>query len=296
MKKKLDFDVVIPCFKSSEVLSTLIGEIVEVKITKFKLNRIILVLDGIDLETKKFIFDLKKKYKIITVLQLAKNYGQLEATRIGFEHSSSNIVITIDDDGQHPLQGIKKILSKYENKDFDLIYLNPSNIRAINLKFVLSRIFKYVLFLIDDDNKKYLNSISFRVINREKIWRDYIINKRKYTFYSFEKCLIISSNKIFSELIKYNLDTRKNSRYSIIKYFILATHLIFLTRLKKSLFVLYLLIYLTGFLTIKNYLMKVIFFFWITTFHYIFLTKRNKYRQKMIEKRDVLSNDIKILK
>jgi undecaprenyl-phosphate 4-deoxy-4-formamido-L-arabinose transferase len=59
--------------------------------------------------------------KIIAV-QLMRNYGQHNALMCGFRHTRGALIVTMDDDLQHPPEEIPQLLKTIRSGDLDLVY------------------------------------------------------------------------------------------------------------------------------------------------------------------------------
>ena len=119
----MDVSVIIPVYNSEQTLEELFGKI---KITFEELGKsyeIIAIEDGSSDNSWEVLESLKKEYpSLLTIIRLTKNYGQHNATLCGFEYSSGELLITIDDDMQICPSEIKKLYSQYREAEADLIY------------------------------------------------------------------------------------------------------------------------------------------------------------------------------
>ena len=117
------FSVVVPVYNSEETLEELF-------------LRSKAVFDGMDASFE-FIFvedcgrdnswgalqQLKKEHPdLITAIKLHRNYGQHNATICGMGFARGDMVITLDDDLQHPPEEIPKLIEKQKETDADLTY------------------------------------------------------------------------------------------------------------------------------------------------------------------------------
>lgn len=67
------------------------------------------------------LLGLAKKYDNLSVLNLSRNFGQHNATIAGLNHARGEYVITMDDDLQHPVSEIFKLVGEIE-KGYDVVY------------------------------------------------------------------------------------------------------------------------------------------------------------------------------
>ncbi|RLD81815.1 MAG: glycosyltransferase [Bacteroidetes bacterium] len=64
----------------------------------------------------------KENPELVTVIKLHRNYGQHNASICGFGFARGEMIITIDDDLQHPPEEIPKLIEKQKENDADIVY------------------------------------------------------------------------------------------------------------------------------------------------------------------------------
>lgn len=121
MKK---ISVVIPAYNSSASLRILIEKLEKELIAATTNYEVILVNDGSQDETWKTIEILCEENRLIRGINLMRNYGQHNALLCGIRAATGEIIITMDDDLQHPPQEIHKLLSKLA-EGYDVVYGTP---------------------------------------------------------------------------------------------------------------------------------------------------------------------------
>ena len=112
---------VIPCYRSEKTLPDVIDEI---KTTMAELGHefeIILVNDSSPDNTFEVIKKIASENDNILGIDLAKNFGQHCALMAGMRHSSGDVVVCLDDDGQTPANEVGKLLDKLD-EGFDVCY------------------------------------------------------------------------------------------------------------------------------------------------------------------------------
>ncbi len=113
---------VIPCYRSENTLPKVIEEI---NMTMGTLGdysyEIILVNDSSPDGTINTIRELCTKYKNITGIDLAKNFGQHAALMAGMRQAKGDVVVCLDDDGQTPADEVGKLLDKLK-EGYDVVY------------------------------------------------------------------------------------------------------------------------------------------------------------------------------
>ena len=116
---------VIPCYRSEKTLPDVIDEI---KSTMAEIGHefeIILVNDSSPDNTFEVIKKLASENDNILGIDLAKNFGQHCALMAGMRHSSGDVVVCLDDDGQTPANEVGKLLGKLD-EGFDVSCKNCS--------------------------------------------------------------------------------------------------------------------------------------------------------------------------
>lgn len=119
--KRISF--VIPCYRSEQTLPKVIEEI-NTKMSTMSDSYsydIVLVNDCSPDNTYKTIEELAKAQDNILGINLAKNFGQHAALMAGLRHSTGDIVVCLDDDGQTPADEVDKLLAEIENGQ-DVVY------------------------------------------------------------------------------------------------------------------------------------------------------------------------------
>jgi glycosyltransferase involved in cell wall biosynthesis len=113
--------VVVPCYRSAATLPTLVTRIGEVLPDTVSAYEIILVVDGSPDGTWDVAQSLARRHAGVRALQLARNYGQHNALVAGIRAARYDVVVTMDDDLQHPPTQIPVLLEALED-DIDLVY------------------------------------------------------------------------------------------------------------------------------------------------------------------------------
>ena len=112
---------VIPCYRSSKTIGGVVNEIESTMAQLAYEYEIILVNDSSPDDTFAVISALAEADGHITAVDLAKNFGQHAALMCGIRHSSGDILVCLDDDGQTPADEVGKLLEKVE-AGYDVVY------------------------------------------------------------------------------------------------------------------------------------------------------------------------------
>jgi glycosyltransferase involved in cell wall biosynthesis len=217
----MDFSIIIPVYNSEETIEELFNGIKKTFEDLGKSYEVIIVEDGsTDNSWKKLEYLKKDNPSIITIIKLTKNYGQHNATLCGFEYSTGDLLITIDDDLQIHPDEIKKLFAKYSETETDLIYgyfkkKRHSILRNLGSKF-LKRSSKQ-LFKAPGEGS------SFRLIRKE-LANNIIQHVQNFVFID-ELLLWYTDNIDFVE-VKHEKRRHQRSGYSYVKLFKIFTNII----------------------------------------------------------------------
>lgn len=107
---------VIPCYCSEYTIEAVVAEIQQevAKQTKYDYE-IILVNDHSKDNTKNVIWKLAQENPRIVVIDFSQNFGQHSATLAGFHKVRGEYVVTMDDDGQMPVESVFDLIHELEN-------------------------------------------------------------------------------------------------------------------------------------------------------------------------------------
>lgn len=161
--------VVIPCYRSELTLAALVGRLLA------SLNgmrsggdiggfEVILVVDGSPDETASLAVGLARDYSDITAIILRRNFGQHNALVAGVRAARNEVVVTLDDDLQHPPEEIPALLHGLD-AGTDLVYGVPVNEEHGVLRSFASRTVKRALRLSGVPNAPLIGA--FRAFRTE---------------------------------------------------------------------------------------------------------------------------------
>lgn len=118
---------VIPCYRSAKTLEGVVAEIRETMQSMITYEYdIFLVNDCSPDDTYEVITTLAQKYKNISGISLAKNFGQHAALMAGLHKADGDIVVCLDDDGQTPADEVGKLIDGIEQGS-DVVYASYDN-------------------------------------------------------------------------------------------------------------------------------------------------------------------------
>jgi undecaprenyl-phosphate 4-deoxy-4-formamido-L-arabinose transferase len=114
--------VVVPVYGSAKTLRPLFDRLCGVLEGTDEAFEVIFVDDGSPDESWEVLVELHGADPRVKAVQLMRNYGQHNALMAGFRHAQGRIVVTLDDDLQHPPEEIPKLLDALRATELDLVY------------------------------------------------------------------------------------------------------------------------------------------------------------------------------
>ena len=121
MVSKYSLSIVVPVFRGANTIQTLVEHLVQLDIPGGM--QIILVVDGSPDNSTEICRKLCASYVTpITVVDLAKNFGEHNAVMAGLGYADGEYVITLDDDLQNPPEEVRKLWQYTQDNDYDVVY------------------------------------------------------------------------------------------------------------------------------------------------------------------------------
>lgn len=117
----LKISFVIPCYKSENTICSVVNEIQTIMDVSDYDYEIILVNDGSPDDVWNIIEKLVREDVHIIGVDLSKNFGQASAVMAGYSQTSGDYIITLDDDGQSPIDSTLEIIKKIIDSDADAV-------------------------------------------------------------------------------------------------------------------------------------------------------------------------------
>ncbi len=140
----LSVSVVIPVYNSQEILATLINRLENVFSRLGTAYEIILVNDGSRDDSWGVIYRLANKWNFVRGINLMRNYGQHNSLLCGIRAAEHEIIVTMDDDLQHPPEEIPGLLEKLA-EGYDVVYGTPQHEQHSIWRNIASQVTKLTL-------------------------------------------------------------------------------------------------------------------------------------------------------
>jgi undecaprenyl-phosphate 4-deoxy-4-formamido-L-arabinose transferase len=136
--------VVIPVYRSADSLPELLAELARVLPTMSAAYEVVLVDDASPDDSWRVIQALVPQYPFLRAIQLMRNYGQHNALLCGIRAARFDVIVTMDDDLQHPPDQIPALLAELD-KGYDVVYGAPEAEQHGLLRDLASQVTKWAL-------------------------------------------------------------------------------------------------------------------------------------------------------
>jgi len=136
--------VVTPVYNGEASVAELCRRLSEVLPRVATQHEIILVNDGSRDRSWEVISELSSQTPAVRGLNLMRNYGQHNALLCGIRAAKYDVIVTIDDDLQHPPEEIPRLLARLQ-EGFDVVYGAPKAEQNGFLRALASRITRLAL-------------------------------------------------------------------------------------------------------------------------------------------------------
>lgn len=113
--------VVVPVYNSAEILPALVERLGQVLPTLAARYELLLVNDGSRDASWEVVQRLAREREWVRGLDLARNFGQHNALLAGIRQARHELLVTLDDDLQHPPEEIGRLLDELE-QGLDVVY------------------------------------------------------------------------------------------------------------------------------------------------------------------------------
>jgi len=143
----MNLSIVVPVYKGETLIEPLVAQLSKTLPAFTEKYEIILVNDGSPDNSWLLIQELARTYPWVKGIRMMRNYGQHNATLCGVRAACYEVVITMDQDLQHPPEEIPLLLAKLE-EGYDVVYGAPRklpqgvvrNLMTAGIKWILAQV------------------------------------------------------------------------------------------------------------------------------------------------------------
>ncbi len=160
-----NISVVIPVYNSESILPNLVARLIETLNSISSNYEILLINDGSQDKSWTSIQKLSVENKQVRGVNLRRNYGQHNALLCGIRLAQHDVIVTMDDDLQHPPEEIHKLVQRL-NEGYDVVYGIPAELVHSSWRNFSSRFTKRFLGkILGVEGIKYISA--FRAFKKE---------------------------------------------------------------------------------------------------------------------------------
>ena len=143
----MNLSVVVPIYKGETFIQPLVTELIHTLPAISENYEIVLVNDGSPDNSWQLIQTMTREHPCVKGIRMMRNYGQHNATLCGVRAARYEVVVTMDQDLQHPPAEIPRMLSKLE-EGYDVVYGAPRklpqslwrNVMTASIKWILAKV------------------------------------------------------------------------------------------------------------------------------------------------------------
>lgn len=157
---------------------------------------------------------------IVSGIRLSRNFGQHSATLCGFFHAKGNLIITMDDDLQHPPEEIPKLIAEQNTTGADIVYGINSHQKKSLWRMAGSRIMKKGAQTVKNGKGE---GSSFRLLISDLVKS---LAKNENRFVYIEDMIYWYTTNISFAQVEWSNGKDKKSRYSLGSLFTLSHDII----------------------------------------------------------------------
>ena len=137
--------VVVPVFGGLETLPELVRQVIAVMRAAERSVEIVLVDDSGSDESWSAVRSVTDAHPGVRSIRLARNFGQHNALLCGIRAATMPIVVTVDDDLQHPPAEIPRLLDRLVGDELDLVYGRPRHAANGGIRHAASYLVRWAI-------------------------------------------------------------------------------------------------------------------------------------------------------
>jgi undecaprenyl-phosphate 4-deoxy-4-formamido-L-arabinose transferase len=209
--------VIIPVYQSVDQLEKTVYELrdtlissLEMKTLNYELQRVVLVDDGSSDGSAEIVKSLSQS-PLISAIYLNRNYGQHAAIFAAVLSSTEDVIVTMDEDGEHNPKIIENMIEKLELENYDIVYARFKH-KKLDFRETLSKQSKkFISFIAKDENINLITS--YRAV-RGSVFRSAAVYANNGSFLDIALSWI--SNRV-STVEAEKRDSHRASTYTLSK-------------------------------------------------------------------------------
>ncbi len=147
--KQPELSIVVPLFNEEEIVNELIQRLNEACMSASGHYELIIVNDGSKDRTLTSLLDLTTKIPELTIVDLSRNFGHMQAVSAGLKFSSGKAVVIMDGDLQDPPEIIPEMLKKWQ-KGAEVVLAQRTERNESHIQKTMTAIFYRIVGIIGE--------------------------------------------------------------------------------------------------------------------------------------------------
>lgn len=208
------YSLVVPVFNSADNIGILCNQFKITLIDKGFNAELILVDDASGNETRMKAAHLASENSFVKTILLKSNVGQLAATTCGIHHAAGDIIITMDDDLQYPMEEIPRFIRYFHSRGKQLVFGFPSQrMHSMNHRIAAQVVIWLFRHIVLPSHKSVNFYTSFRIFRRSLFFNPDNSRKHTHLFYVWE----IPASQMSGIPVRHLTRQRGKSTYTFAK-------------------------------------------------------------------------------
>lgn len=213
--------VVVPVYRSEAILPELVRRLANVLPAIASAYELVLVNDSSPDGSWDVICQLAQHYPWIRAINLMRNYGQHNALLCGIRATQHGVIVTMDDDLQHPPEEIPKLLTALD-QGYDVVYGRPAQEQHGLLRDLASLTTKLAL-------QNMMGAEIARQVSAFRLFRAEVANAFRHyegAFVSIDVLLTWGTNRFAGTPVRHEPRAQGTSGYTFRKLFTHAMNMV----------------------------------------------------------------------
>ena len=212
----MKISICIPCYRSAKTLPVVVENVKNEFAKRPEYDyQFILVNDGSPDNTFEIIEQLCLQDKKIIGIDHSKNYGQASAKLTAIRYAKGDVIVFMDDDGQHSAQGVFRLVDKLVKGNYDVVYAYFPNKKHTTFKKVTSDLHNKIAEKMGN-KPKGIHRSSFSAWSRTVVDA---VNKYKSPFVSIGSYLMQVTTRYAEVEVEHKERIAGKSGYTLKKLF-----------------------------------------------------------------------------
>jgi len=213
--------VVIPVYNGEGSLRNLVDRLEPVLSARGAPFEILLVNDGSRDRSWSVVSELAREHAFVRGINLMRNYGQHNALLCGIRAAANDVILTMDDDLQHPPEEIELLLGALD-EGVDVVYGTPKHEPHGLLRGLASRLTKLAL-------ERAMGAETARKVSALRVFRAHLreaFSEYRSPHVSIDILLTWATTRFASVVVRHDERTVGTSNYSLRMLFTHALNMV----------------------------------------------------------------------